>query len=664
MVITEEPTNGTPDVSSLPDGPGGSLPGYKALNGVAEKSSDLVGGILGEEAGAASEDFFETMLKDTSLVGSNACVPQSGMELREMVEDNTRCTIISLLPGKIYNVALPDSDDDMTVSGRKVIIGNPIALPTIDGADSVRLFHIVAGGNLDLQFVRTYRGGGELIATIPVLRGGTALVELGGRFSAFGVIFTNAPPEGIPAFLIAPDISRAVRIFGGQIFVMGGIVTITLSHFWVLQPGVLLREIYVIGADMLVVAGVAVLSGVTFTNSQLFINGFGVGFQLAVLGGVLVCSGVTFTINFLAINASGAGILTFLGGGVGIFSGCVWNANLGVLSHFGSGIMIFEGGGVLVISGAVFAANLGVAIECGTGVMVSLGGGTLTMTGVTQMLSAGVDFYAGAGVLNWVGAGSAVMVGFSQSRNVGVAGVYGIGGTIAVGAGNLILVGVANVDNYGVASVVLIGGNYFLGAGILVDIGSPMAKNVGVLFAYFLGYDAFLGAGAMVVRGSPSAINTGVAFIVQPVSQYFVNGEMISADMKNFKKVGKGNATALVPRDKVDKDLFKMHDFGFGGFMMDDDVEIGSLLKKWKKLGRDDDYEWDDDWEWGYDDEEWGAWDDDIKGTEGQVNDGKQMGERWDDDDEEWGAWGDDDEEVGGWEDGDDDDLILKGGGR
>jgi hypothetical protein len=47
----------------------------------------------------------------------------------------------------------------------------------------------------------------------------------------------------------------------------------TLCHFWVLQPGVLLREIYIIGADVLVGAGVAILSGCTFTNSQLFLNG-------------------------------------------------------------------------------------------------------------------------------------------------------------------------------------------------------------------------------------------------------------------------------------------------------------------------------------------------------------------------------------------------------
>ena len=599
----------------LPDAPGVSLPGYKLLDGVADASSDLVTNVFGEAAGAQTEDFFGTLLKDsTTMAAGMSCTPQSGMELREMVEDNTRCTIITLLPGKLYTVALPDDDADMTVSGRKVIIGNPIAMPTIDGADSIRLFHIVAGGNLDLQFVRTFRGGGELVGPfeIPVLRGGTALVELGGRFSAFGVIFTNAPPVGLPAILIAPDISRAVRVFGGQVFVTGGIVTITLSHFWVLQPGVLLREIYVVGADMLVVAGVAVLSGVTFTNSQMFLNGFGAGFQLAVLGGVLVCSGVTFTLNFLAINASGAGILTFLGGGVGIFSGCVWNANLGVASHFGSGLMIFEGAGVLVISGAVFVANLGVAIECGTGVMISLGAGTLTATGVTQALSAGVDFYAGSGVLNWVGAGSAVLVGFTESRNVGVAGVYGIGGTMAVGAGALIVVGSASADNYGVASIVLIGGNFFLGAGVFVEIGSPLAKNVGVLFAYFLGFDAFVGAGTAVVRGSPSAINLSpAAYVVPPVSQYFINGEHIPAAYKNFnvkwdkegnKSVGhalitnktKEGKLSIVPKGpKTQATLFQ--DFSFKGFSFDgfgrDDDDIFGM----GAFGRRDDDIWGDD---------------------------------------------------------------------
>ncbi len=429
------------------------------------------------------EAFLNALIKATSVAGAAAqagagagaaCVPEDGLALRAMLEDPNSCTIVTLRAGVTYDVAIAeDVDDDITISSRKVVIGNPIFLPTIDGADCKRIFTIVAGGSLDLQFVRTYRGGGELIATIPVLRGGTALVKLGGRFSAFGVIFTNAPPVGAPAVLVAPDISRAVRVFGGQIFNVGGVVTITLSHFWVLQPGVLLREIYVIGADVLSVAGVVVLSGVTFTNSQLFLNGFGAGFQMALLGGVLVASGVTFTINFLVINATGAGILCFIGGGVGIFSGVTWNANLGVLSHFGSGIMVFNGGGVLVISGGAFAANLGVAVECGTGVMISLGGGTLTGSGITQELSIGVDFYAGAGVHNWVGAGSAVFTAFTESRTVGVAGIYGIGGSLALGAGNLVVVGGANADNYGVVGLVLIGGTEPLLVGGGVQLGRP-----------------------------------------------------------------------------------------------------------------------------------------------------------------------------------------------
>jgi len=333
--------------------------------------------------GSASSDqqkekaaFLQQLVQATNVLSAaplkGGCMATDGLELRRMVEDVNACTIITLIPGKIYNVALEGKADDITVRSRKVIIGNPIAVPTIDGTASKRIFHVVAGGSLDLQFLRTYRGSGELIATIPVLRGGSALVELGGRFSAFGVIFTNAPPAGVPAVLVSPDLSRAVRVFGGQIYNAGGIMTITLSHFWVLQPGVLLREIYVIGGDVLQISGVAVFSGCTFTNSQLFLNGLGSGYQVAVLAGVLICSGVTFTVNMLAINVSqsffptscerqffllthpstyppthlpqkqctGAGILTFVGGGVAIFSGCTWIANAGALSYFGSGVRI------------------------------------------------------------------------------------------------------------------------------------------------------------------------------------------------------------------------------------------------------------------------------------------------------------------------------------
>jgi hypothetical protein len=302
----------------------------KPLPGIVKNANaDLLAGLLnGQNKGAAASSssttqangsassdqqkdkaaFLQQLVKATSVLGpatlQGGCMPTDGLELREMVEDTTRCTIITLIPGKIYNVALEGKPDDITVRSRKVIIGNPISLPTIDGTASKRIFHVMAGGSLDLQFLRTYRGSGELIATIPVLRGGSALVELGGRLSAFGVIFTNAPPVGVPAVLVAPDISRAVRVFGGQIYNAGGIMTITLSHFFVLSTGVLIRELYVVGGDILQVSGVVVLSGCTFTNSQLFLNGLGSGYQVAVLAGVLIGSGVTFTVNMLAINVS------------------------------------------------------------------------------------------------------------------------------------------------------------------------------------------------------------------------------------------------------------------------------------------------------------------------------------------------------------------------
>lgn len=38
---------------------------------------------------------------------------------------------------------------------------------------------LVSGGMLELRFCMLYRGGGKLINTIPVLRGGSVYVELG-----------------------------------------------------------------------------------------------------------------------------------------------------------------------------------------------------------------------------------------------------------------------------------------------------------------------------------------------------------------------------------------------------------------------------------------------------------------------------------------------------
>lgn len=252
-----------------------------------------------------------------------------------------------LCAGATYDIG----EDHIEVTGRKVVVGNPLNLPTLDGQNAPRIFRVMPGGYLDLRYVRTYRGGGELIATIPVLRGGSVLVELGGTGTFLGCIFTNAPPDA-PAVFLAPNLSRAVRVFGGQIYVAGGVVTVTLCHFWVMQPGVVLREVHIFGAEILIGAGVLVVSGSTFTNTQLFLNVIGSAAFIAQLGGALICSGVAFTLNVGVLHASGAGILNFLGGGVSIFSGCSYSVNLGTLAHFGTGILVFNGGGVMVTSGS------------------------------------------------------------------------------------------------------------------------------------------------------------------------------------------------------------------------------------------------------------------------------------------------------------------------
>jgi hypothetical protein len=72
-----------------------------------------------------------------------------------MVEDPTICSVIILRGGMTYNVKQPDSTDEVIVRSRKVLIGNPILTPTLDGTDCMRLFRVVTGCSLDFQFVRT-----------------------------------------------------------------------------------------------------------------------------------------------------------------------------------------------------------------------------------------------------------------------------------------------------------------------------------------------------------------------------------------------------------------------------------------------------------------------------------------------------------------------------
>jgi hypothetical protein len=235
------------------------------------------GGSTGQNANDLINKVITTDLVDNLAAGAS-CAPRDGPALKTALAAAT-CSVIVLVPGATYDMGTTET----VITGRKVIVGNPVAMPLLDGKAAPRIFRVVAGGYLQLNFVRTYRGGGELIATIPVLRGGSVLVELGGSVTLTGCVFAAAP--SFPPPVLVGDLRRAVRVFGGHIYVAGGTVVISLCHFYVLQPGVALREIYVVGGDVLVLAGVVVLTGCTFTNTQFFLNVGGVGAFVAQLGG-------------------------------------------------------------------------------------------------------------------------------------------------------------------------------------------------------------------------------------------------------------------------------------------------------------------------------------------------------------------------------------------
>jgi len=469
---------------------------------------------------------------------SAICAPLTGEDLQAALTGEG-CTVINLAAGTEYTMP-----SETIITGRKIVIGNPLYMPLLDASGCPRLFRVASGGYLELRFVMTYRGGGELlynpfdlgmdtvgVKEFPVLRGGSVHVMTGGTANLFGCIFTDKVGWTPPIFL-APDLSSlemAVTIQGGQVYVNGGNVVITGCAFWSLSPGVVLREWWIQGGDVLVRGGSLIMTATTFTRTQLFINVIGVGAIVAQYAGLMVASGCAFTLNLGNLNVEGAGILVFQGGGVGIFDGCTWSVNIPNLDFFGAGVMLFQGGGVLVLNGVAMEASLGNAIACGVGVMIAQGGGTLTINGVTTAINAGTLFWAGAGIFNFLGGGSVTLTGYSTSRNMGVAGIYGVGGVNFVGTGILVDVGTVDAVNAGVDMVVVMGIYNFMGVGELVRIGHAMAINMGILYVISLGVDTFVGEGQLTLVGPSSggvALNIGLLGVGNPssLSNYYVNG--------------------------------------------------------------------------------------------------------------------------------------------
>lgn len=179
--------------------------------------------------------------------GSDTCYAADYDELSTAVTEGTCGTIIL----SNYEDDAYAFDDEILVSRRVTITGNPATLPKLDCSGAMRCFHVVAGGFLNLAFVRTEQGSGvtrprgdfisggygmdddvELpeYGQVVEIRGGAVYFDkgaVGGNFK--GVVF-RAVFNTIDTVTAAIETTKTLtggRLYGGHVCMVTGTVTFT-----------------------------------------------------------------------------------------------------------------------------------------------------------------------------------------------------------------------------------------------------------------------------------------------------------------------------------------------------------------------------------------------------------------------------------------------------
>lgn len=446
------------------------------------------------------------MIKQTVIleVAQSSCTASTGEELADLLEGNT-CSLVTLKPSVIYRMPR-----EVEVAGHKAIIGHPIKMPAIDATGNRRAFTVEDGGSLSLKFLRMWRGSGELVDVgklqVPVLRGGSVFINKG-SFFGFGVLFTVRPPWAEPKEDAArrnlQDIIAnivGVNIFGGQVYVGGGVANLVNCHFLNWGKVGFWPALRVFGGDILQGGGVLIANACTFVRVHDIVNAAVAGVYTNVLVGAAVFNGCIWTLNVGAIQANGAGIFHFTGAGVAVFNGGIFNANLGLVDFFGAGLFQFLGAGAHIFNGVVNSANLGVSASAGAGTINFTGAGAVAYNGGIIQAAFGVTFLAGSGFGTYLGTGSLVMTGMVYSLTAGVISAYGAG-TIFNGSGVLVMVGGIISQQFAVASAAMAGFTFFMGAGELVVVGLKQSISVAVGFLKLSGVIINMGAGHAIFRG-------------------------------------------------------------------------------------------------------------------------------------------------------------------
>jgi len=206
--------------------------------------------------------------------------------------------VVTLLPGVTYVLS-----EFIRVSRQITVIGRPLDMPTVDAHRAFRAFTVEAGGFIDIRFVRLFRGKPiRLRPSLLEIRGGVFYIRRGGR-AVLTSCFLTVNPRLITEFFISEQLDT-LRLRGGYILQEEGTLVMTDVHIYVTRPGVLFREVYTVGGQVLLLAGNAVFTGCTFLSNLLFVNVFGVGDAIGVFGGTAIFTGCSFTLNCAFLSVS------------------------------------------------------------------------------------------------------------------------------------------------------------------------------------------------------------------------------------------------------------------------------------------------------------------------------------------------------------------------
>jgi hypothetical protein len=205
-------------------------------------------GKMGDPLQAASSLSVSKQAMDAAK-GDGGCWVSTADDLAAAVDDS-KCSTIMLCADGVFVLS-----DELKITRPITIIGHPRTMPVIDGSGTVRAFHVMNGGYLDMRFVRVKQGGGTMqdrlifggtggIPTIPdggagrkmqspnskiaVIYGGGILFDagaLGGNLRR--VIFeavANTPASVVNAITSMVNFVGG-RVIGGHVTVVAGIVS-------------------------------------------------------------------------------------------------------------------------------------------------------------------------------------------------------------------------------------------------------------------------------------------------------------------------------------------------------------------------------------------------------------------------------------------------------